>query len=68
MTDSKGVATVSFDVSDSVTTFRAMADAVSYGGYFGKTDTLITTQLPTYADVKVCAVYSSVHSCSIMMR
>ncbi len=48
-----GVATVKFDLSDSVTTFRAMADVLTNDGLLGQRDTLIDCQLPTYAEVKL---------------
>ncbi len=48
-----GVATVKFDLSDSVTTFRAMADVLTKDGLLGQGDALIDCQLPTYAEVKL---------------
>jgi hypothetical protein len=48
-----GTATVSFDLSDSVTSFRAIADVLTNDGLLGQGETLIDCQLPTYAEVKV---------------
>ena len=47
---------MTFDLPHTVTTFRAMVDGVSPGGYFGQTDALILSQLPMYSEVKVCSV------------
>jgi Alpha-2-macroglobulin family len=51
-----GAATVSFDLSDSVTTFRAMADILTQDGLLGQGEALIDCQLPTYAEIKVGVV------------
>ena len=51
--DGRGEFTASFDLSDSVTTYRIMVDTVSAAGVFGQADLLIEAQLPTYAEVKV---------------
>ncbi|MBI3725961.1 hypothetical protein HY251_18695 [bacterium] len=52
-TNEKGEATVSFDLSDSVTTFRLRADAVSRDGSLGEGDATIEARRPFYVEPKL---------------
>jgi hypothetical protein len=54
-TDESGVAVVRFHVSDSVTTFRAMADAVTRAGVLGIGSAVVVSQTPSFVEMKVCA-------------
>ena len=52
-TDAEGKATVSFDLSDSITTFRARVDALSADGALGQADALIESRKPFYVEPKL---------------
>lgn len=52
-TDDKGEAEVSFYLSDSVTSFRVMADAYTQKGELGQADALITSRQPFYIEPKL---------------
>jgi hypothetical protein len=51
-TDDKGEASVDFDLSDSVTQFRAMADGYTTQGVFGSSDVMVESRRPFYVEVK----------------
>ena len=48
-----GKATVSFDLSDSITSFRVRADAFDARGALGSGDTLVDSVEPFYAEPKL---------------
>lgn len=52
-TDKDGKATVTFDLSDSITTFRARVDALSATGALGQADALIESKKPFYIEPKL---------------
>ncbi len=52
-TDETGTARVSFDLSDSVTSFRVMADAYDAKGRLGEADLLIESREPFYLEPKL---------------
>ncbi|MBI2922131.1 MAG: A-macroglobulin complement component [Planctomycetes bacterium] len=52
-TDAEGKATVSFDLSDPITTFRARVDAISPAGALGQADALIESKKPFYVEPKL---------------
>lgn len=51
--DKDGVVSFRVELSDSVTSFRVMADAVSTGGQLGSVDHLITAKEPFYIEAKI---------------
>lgn len=51
-TDENGEATVTFDLSDSVSSFRAMADAYTKTGAFGAGNAVIESRRPFYVEAK----------------
>lgn len=51
-TDDKGEANVSFDLSDSVTSFRILADGYTGNGSFGASDKVIESRRPFYIEAK----------------
>ncbi|HPB30785.1 MAG TPA: alpha-2-macroglobulin family protein, partial [Candidatus Sumerlaeota bacterium] len=51
-TAENGEASVTFDLSDSITTFRIMADAFTSKGLYVSTDATIESRRPFYADMK----------------
>jgi len=51
-TDEKGEAKVEFDLSDSVTSFRILADGFNKNGAFGSDDLLIESKRPFYVEAK----------------
>jgi hypothetical protein len=51
-TDNKGEANVSFDLSDSVTSFRILADGYTNNGAFGASDEVIESRRPFYIEAK----------------
>ena len=51
-TDEKGEAELSFDLSDSVTSFRALADGFTEAGAFGSSDSVIESRRPFYVETK----------------
>jgi hypothetical protein len=51
-TDDKGEASVAFDLCDSVSSFRAMADGYTKAGSFGAGDAVIESRRPFYVEVK----------------
>ncbi|MBI3893024.1 MAG: A-macroglobulin complement component, partial [Candidatus Wallbacteria bacterium] len=53
MTDAKGQGSVAFELSDSVTTFRLRADAVSKAGGLGEGDAAIESRKPFYVEAKL---------------
>lgn len=52
-TDKDGKATVAFDLSDSITTFRARVDALGADGSLGQADALIESRKPFYLEPKL---------------
>lgn len=52
-TNDKGEASVSFDLSDSVTSFRVLADGYTKSGAFGAGDKLIESRRPFYIEAKM---------------
>jgi hypothetical protein len=52
-TDATGTAKVKFHLSDSVTSFRAMADAVDGTGRLGEADLLVESREPFYLEPKL---------------
>ena len=52
-TDDKGLATITFDLSDSVTSFRVKADAFTKGGALGANRALIESVRPFYVEPKL---------------
>jgi hypothetical protein len=52
-TDKTGTAKVTFHLSDSVTSFRAMVDAFTDGGTLGEADLLIESRQPFYLEPKL---------------
>ncbi|MBI4864750.1 MAG: A-macroglobulin complement component, partial [Candidatus Riflebacteria bacterium] len=52
-TDEKGEATAEFDLSDSITTFRAMADGFSADGALGEGDATVESRKPFYVEAKL---------------
>ncbi|MCX7044129.1 MAG: MG2 domain-containing protein [Candidatus Sumerlaeota bacterium] len=51
-TDNSGETSVTFDLSDSVTTFRAQADAYTNDGVLGSNDAVIESRRPFYVEAK----------------
>jgi hypothetical protein len=51
-TNDKGEASVSFDLCDSVSSFRAMADGYTKTGSFGSADAVLESRQPFYVEVK----------------
>lgn len=58
-TDDKGAAAVTFDLSDSVTTFRVLADGWTADGVFGAGDAVVESRRPFYIEVKAPLEVSS---------
>jgi hypothetical protein len=52
VTNEKGEADVSFDLSDSVTSFRILADGYTNNGSFGASDEVIESRRPFYIEAK----------------
>jgi uncharacterized protein YfaS (alpha-2-macroglobulin family) len=52
-TDDKGLATITFDLSDSVTSFRVKADAFTKDGALGAASSLIESVRPFYVEPKL---------------
>ncbi|MBX2850881.1 MAG: hypothetical protein KTR15_03945, partial [Phycisphaeraceae bacterium] len=52
-TDDKGLATITFDLSDSVTSFRVKTDAFTQGGALGANSELIESVRPLYVEPKL---------------
>ncbi|MBI3726249.1 A-macroglobulin complement component, partial [bacterium] len=52
-TNERGEATFSFDLADSVTTFRIRADAVSKDGALGAGDAMVESRRPFYVEPKL---------------
>jgi len=51
-TDEDGIATVSFDLSDSITSFRVLVDSWSHSGALGSAESLIESKRPFYVEFK----------------
>ncbi|MBN1900171.1 A-macroglobulin complement component, partial [Candidatus Sumerlaeota bacterium] len=53
VTNDKGEAEISFDLSDSVTSFRILADGYTGNGAFGASDEVIESRRPFYIEAKI---------------
>ncbi len=58
-TDATGRAAVSFDLSDSITSFRVMADAVGKDGALGSADAVIESRKPFFVEPKLPLVVTA---------
>eukprot|EP01117_Protostelium_nocturnum_P005678 TRINITY_DN2049_c1_g4_i1.p1 TRINITY_DN2049_c1_g4~~TRINITY_DN2049_c1_g4_i1.p1 ORF type:complete len:1482 (-),score=610.29 TRINITY_DN2049_c1_g4_i1:61-4506(-) len=58
-TDEKGRAVVSFDLNDSVTSFKAWADGFSTNGHLGASNVLLESREPFYLEPKIPLEVSS---------